>query len=116
MWTYLRHFFDLKYVFNRVAPVVVDVVTFSWLDYQPIFAKLIPCSLPEKGEAEIQPYVIFDVFLLLSLLLFVCFFVILFRFFFLNVENLVQISVKNREFQFISHLPENIICTFTSWL
>lgn len=55
MWTYLRHFFDLKYVFNRVAPVVVDVVTFSWLDYQPIFAKLIPCSLPEKGEAEIQP-------------------------------------------------------------
>ena len=89
MWTYLRHFFDLKYVFNRVAPVVVDVVTFSWLDYQPIFAKLIPCSLPEKGEAEIQPYVIFDVFLLLSLLLlFVCFFVILFRFFFSQCRKL----------------------------
>ena len=46
-------------------------------------------SLPKKGEAENQPYVIFDVFLLLSLLLFVCLLVILFRFFFLNVENLV---------------------------
>ena len=46
-------------------------------------------SLPKKGEAENQPYVIFDVFLVLSLLLFVCLFVILFRFFFLNVENLV---------------------------
>ena len=32
-------------------------------------------SLPEKGEAENQPYVIFDVFFLLSLLLlFVCVF------------------------------------------
>ena len=39
MWTYLRHFFDIKYVFNRFAPVVVDVVTFAWLDYQSIFGK-----------------------------------------------------------------------------
>ena len=46
-----------------------------------------PCSLPEKGEAENKPYVIFGVFLLLSLLL--LFVVILFRFFFLNVEILV---------------------------
>ena len=62
MWTSLRHFFDIKYVFNRFAPV-----------------------------AENQPYVIFGVFLLLSLLLlFVCLFVRYFiLFFFLNVENLV---------------------------
>ena len=89
MWTYLRHFFDIKYVFNRFAPVVVDVVTFSWLDYQPIFGKwflMIPSSLTEKGEAENQPYVIFDVFLLLSLLFvclfFVFYFICAFSFFF----------------------------------
>ena len=52
------------------------------------FREMNPCSLPEKGEAENQPYVIFGVFLLLSLLLlFVCYFISLF--FFLNVENLV---------------------------
>ena len=34
------------------------------------FREMNPCSLPEKGEAENQPYVIFGVFLLLSLLLF----------------------------------------------
>ena len=46
-------------------------------------------SLPEKGEAENQPYVIFDVVSLLSLLLlFVCL-LFYFVFFFLNVENLV---------------------------
>ena len=45
-------------------------------------------SLPEKGKAENQPYVIFDVFSLLSLLLlFVCL-LFYFVFFFLNVENL----------------------------
>ena len=35
----LTSLFDIKYVFNRFAPVVVDVVSFAWLDYQPIFGK-----------------------------------------------------------------------------
>lgn len=34
----LTSLFDIKYVFNRFAPVV-DVVSFAWLDYQPIFGK-----------------------------------------------------------------------------
>ena len=54
------------------------------------FREMNPCSLPEKGEAENQSYVIFGVFLLLSLLLlFVCLLLFYFVFFFLNVENLV---------------------------
>ena len=28
MWTYLRHFFDLRYVFNRVAPVLLMLLLF----------------------------------------------------------------------------------------
>ena len=89
MWTSLRYFFDIKYVSNRFAPVVVEVVTFAWLDYQPIFGKWSLAPYPKREEAENQPYVIFDVFLLLSLLLlFVCL-LFYFVFFFLNVENLV---------------------------
>ena len=88
MWTYLRHFFDIKYVFNRFAPVVVDVVTFAWLDYQPIFGKWTraPYLKREKRKTNLMLFSTSFSCCLCCCCLFVCFFI---SFFFLNVENLV---------------------------
>ena len=48
----LTSLFDIKYVFNRFAPVVVDVVSFAWLDYQPIFGKWTLAPYPKREKRK----------------------------------------------------------------
>ena len=95
MWTSLRHFFDIKYVFNRFAPVVADVVAFAWLDYQPIFGKwsLAPYPKREKRKTDLM---LFSASFCCCCL-FVCLFVILFCFVFFQCRKLsINLSKEQR--------------------
>ena len=96
VWTYLRHFFDIKYVFNRFAPVVVDVVTFAWLDYQPIFGKWTraPYLKREKRKTNLMLFSTSFSCCLCCCCLFVCFFI---SFFFPQCRKLsINLSKEQR--------------------
>ena len=97
MWTYLRHFFDLKYVFNRVAPVLLMLLLFHG-SITSRFSRnwsLAPYPKREKRKSNLMLFSTSFCCCLCCCCLFV-FLLSYFVFFFLNVENLVQISVKNR--------------------
>ena len=96
MCTYFRHFFDIKYVFNRFASVVVNVVTFAWLDYQPIFGKwsLVPHPKREKRKTNLRLFLTSFCCRLCCYSLFVC---LLFYFVFFSQCRKLSINLSKEQ-------------------